>query len=73
MLSKNAKALFIKCRDNVRDVQNNAIKKIKKKTGLSEDLVHDVQLQVTSIADSYIEEAQKLLDTKQQELIGSKD
>lgn len=72
LLSKNAKTLFIKCRDSIKDNQNNAIKKVKKQTGLSEDLVHDVQLQITSIADSYLEEAQKLLDSKQQELIGEK-
>lgn len=38
-LSKNAKALFIKCKDSIKDVQNKFIKSVKnkEKTGLSED------------------------------------
>ncbi|KAJ9596898.1 hypothetical protein L9F63_012079, partial [Diploptera punctata] len=45
-LAKNAKALFIKCRDSVRDVQNKFVKTVKNNGNISEDLSHQVQEQV---------------------------
>jgi ribosome recycling factor len=45
-LAKNAKALFIKCRDSVKDVQNKYIKSVKKVDGVSEDDIHGAQQQV---------------------------
>ena len=45
-LAKNAKSLFIKCRDSVRDVQNKFIKSVKNKNDISEDLSHQIQEQV---------------------------
>ncbi|CAD7082179.1 unnamed protein product [Hermetia illucens] len=70
-LSKGAKSLFIKCRDSIRDVQNATIKKLKKQTDISEDVNHSVQNQVISIADKYIAEAEKMLASKQTELLGA--
>lgn len=72
-LSKNAKALYIKCRDSIKDAQNNVIKKLKRQTDISQDENHSIQGQVTSIADKYIGQAEKLLETKQKELVGDKD
>ncbi|XP_053952711.1 ribosome-recycling factor, mitochondrial [Anastrepha ludens] len=69
-LSKNAKALFIKYRDTIRDIQNNVIRKIKKQSEMSKDDIFAIQTQVTAIADNYIAEADKLLATKQKELLG---
>ncbi|XP_050333331.1 ribosome-recycling factor, mitochondrial [Bactrocera neohumeralis] len=69
-LSKNAKTLFIKYRDLIRDIQNNTIKKLKKQSDISKDDIFAIQTQVTAIADKYIAEADKLLATKQKELIG---
>ncbi|XP_058462734.1 ribosome-recycling factor, mitochondrial [Malaya genurostris] len=71
-LAKNAKSLFIKCRDTIKDVQNQTIKKLKKQTDISEDLNFQVQAQITAIANEYIKEAEKMLETKQAELIGDK-
>lgn len=70
-LAKNAKMLYIKCRDAIRDVQNQTNKKVKKNTEISEDENHNIQRQVISIADTYIEQADKMLATKQEELIGN--
>lgn len=43
-LSKNAKGLFTKCKDSIRDVQNKFVKtvKIKEKEGLSKDMAFEV-------------------------------
>lgn len=70
-LSKNAKTLFVKCRDSIKDVQNSQIKKLKKKDDLSKDDVFAIQNQVTAIADKYIAEGEKILATKQNELLGN--
>lgn len=69
-LSKNAKVLFLKCKDGIKDVQNNQIKKLKRMTEISTDENHSIQSQVTAIADKYIVQAEKLLEAKQSELIG---
>ncbi|KAF4517799.1 hypothetical protein B566_EDAN003004 [Ephemera danica] len=69
-LARNAKALFVKCRDAVKDVQNKFLRNVKKKSDVSEDLSHDVQSQVITIADQYVEQADKMLHSKQSELLG---
>lgn len=45
-LAKNAKALFVKCRDSVREVQNKYVKTVKNNTNISQDLAHNLQEQV---------------------------
>lgn len=69
-LSKNAKSLFIKYRDTIKDIQNANIKKLKKQTEISKDDMFAVQNQISAIADKYIAEADKLMQTKQKELSG---
>lgn len=72
-LSKNAKALFVKCKENIRDIQNKYTKTVKNKEkseGLSQDDVRSVSEQLKLIADQYIEQAEKMLNDKQQELKG---
>lgn len=68
-LSKNAKSLFIKCRDGIKDVQNAHIKKIKNNKSISSDENHQIQSQITALAEGFITEAEKLLLTKQKELL----
>lgn len=68
-LSKNAKGLFIKYRDSIKDIQNSNIKKLKKQSDISKDDIFTVQNQITAIADKYIEEADKILQQKQKELL----
>lgn len=70
-LSKNAKTLFIKYRDSIKDIQNNSVKKLKKQTDISKDDIFAVQNQIGAIADKYITEADKLLQSKQKELLGA--
>lgn len=69
-LSKNAKALFIKCRDSLRDVQNKCIKSLKHKENVSSDAVFSAQQQITSLCNTYISQAEKIMETKQMELVG---
>lgn len=71
-LAKNAKILFIKCRDEVKEAQNDFIKKAKKQTGVSEDLVFSVTKQITALCLEYQIEARKIYDAKHSELIGGK-
>ncbi|XP_017005458.2 ribosome-recycling factor, mitochondrial [Drosophila takahashii] len=69
-LSKNAKALFVKYRDAIRGVQNEHIRKLKKQPELGKDDAFAAQAQVAAIADRFISEADKLLASKQKELLG---
>ncbi|XP_060653817.1 ribosome-recycling factor, mitochondrial [Drosophila nasuta] len=69
-LSKNAKAMFIKYRDAIRDIQNAQIRKLKNKSDIAKDDAFAAQTQVTAIADKFIAEADKLLASKQKELLG---
>lgn len=71
-LAKNAKALYIKCRDSLKDVQNEFIKKAKRQTGVSEDLVFDVTKQLGALCDKYQESARKIFEAKHNELLGTK-
>ncbi|XP_055378621.1 translation factor GUF1 homolog, mitochondrial isoform X2 [Condylostylus longicornis] len=72
-LSKNAKSLFVKCRIAVRQLQNDAIKKLKKQEKISQDDSFSIQTQLTAIADNFVNDAENILAVKQNELIGSKD
>ncbi|CAH2243639.1 ribosome-recycling factor, mitochondrial [Pararge aegeria] len=69
-LAKNAKALYIKCRDTVKDIQNEYIKKSKKQTGVSEDLVFNVNKQTIALCEQYLEEAKEIYNNKHNELLG---
>lgn len=73
MMAKNAKALFIKCRDGIKDVQNDFIKKVKRKSDISADLNHQVQSQIIAIGATFIAEAEKALQIKQNELLAGKE
>lgn len=69
-LSKNAKTLFLKCRDAIKGVQQDHIKRLKRPQtpAISSDDVHAMQGQITAIADKFIAQAEKTLEVKQQEL-----
>lgn len=69
-LAKGAKAHFVKCKDKLRDIQNKQVKNLKKRTNVSEDIIHAAQEQIIAIADSYISEAEKILASKENELLG---
>ncbi|CAK1543290.1 unnamed protein product [Leptosia nina] len=69
-LAKNAKAMYIKCRDTLKDIQNEFIKKSKKQTGVSEDLIFNVTKQITALSDQYQADSKTIYETKHNELIG---
>lgn len=69
-MAKNAKTLFIKCKDGIRDVQLKQMKSLKKQDKLSQDVIRSTEQQVIAIADSFIAQAQEILDSKQKELTG---
>lgn len=69
-LAKNAKQLFIKCKDSVRDLQTKQAKSLKKKEGVSEDSIRNAEKQIITIADGFIHQAEEILKTKQSELLG---
>ncbi|KAH9644715.1 hypothetical protein HF086_003820 [Spodoptera exigua] len=69
-LAKNAKALYIKCRDSVKDVQADFIKKVKKQSSISEDLAFNVSKQINAICEEYQNEAKHIYDVKHNELVG---
>nr|CAD7256397.1 unnamed protein product [Timema shepardi] len=69
-LAKNAKTLYVKCRDSIKDVQNKFIKDVKTKTNISQDDSHIIQDQIVCLADQYVSTAEKILEAKQTELIG---
>lgn len=71
-LAKNAKTLFTKCKDTIRSVQNDTVKKVKRQSDISSDDAFSIQNQVTAIADGFIGQAEKLLETKNSELLGVK-
>lgn len=69
-LAKSAKTLCNRCKEQLRDAQNNYIRKVKNKEGqVSDDLLHNVQLKIREIADDHMQEAEKLMTAKQQELL----
>lgn len=69
-LSKNAKGFYVKCCDNVRDIRNKQIKKLKEQEGLAKDLVFRVEGYIDALSQQYVSKAQQLLETKQKELLG---
>lgn len=71
VLAKNAKSLFIKCRDHIKDTQNEVLRKVRNNTTISEDENHSAQGQLTEIAGEYVVQAEKMLETKQKELLGN--
>ncbi|CAH3975354.1 unnamed protein product [Pieris brassicae] len=70
-LSRNAKALYINCRDAMKDIQNEFIKKSKKQTGVSEDLVHNIIKQITALCEQYQTDAKNIYEIKNKELLGN--
>ena len=72
-LSKNAKAIFIRHRDEIKDIRNKAVKTLKKRNDISEDTIHRAQGQIEALCEKYLKEAETILDTKQNELLGSSE
>ncbi|KAK2587047.1 hypothetical protein KPH14_011001 [Odynerus spinipes] len=69
-LSKSAKSFFIKTRDDIKDIRTNQIKKLKNLEKLPQDTFFRVQGYVEILTNQYISKAEKILETKQKELMG---
>ncbi|GFT61606.1 ribosome-recycling factor, mitochondrial [Trichonephila clavipes] len=69
-LAKNAKTIFMKAKEEIRDVQNYFMKDAKRKTDLSEDLIFSASNQIKLLADQASAELEKILKIKQKELLG---
>ncbi|PSN58022.1 hypothetical protein C0J52_02022 [Blattella germanica] len=69
-LAKNAKVLYIKCRDSIKEVQNKFLRTVKNNTSISEDLSHELQEQIVVVGDQYVSEGEKIYQAKHSELIG---
>ncbi|XP_076646326.1 mitochondrial ribosome recycling factor 1 [Halictus rubicundus] len=68
-LAKTAKRYFVKCKEDITDVRNMHIKSVKKKEKLSEDLVFRIENYINNLSREYIDNAEKLLQTKEKELL----
>lgn len=69
-LSKSAKSFFIKCRDDIKDIRTQYIKKVKNVDKLPQDTSFRVQEYIEVFTNQYIQQAEKILETKQKELMG---
>lgn len=70
-LAKNAKALYNTCRDHIRDVQNDILRKLKRNSDITEDDSHSANAKVVAIAAEYTAQAEKMFHTKEKELLGN--
>lgn len=70
-LSKNAKQIFEKCKLSLRHTQNQHVKKIKDKEGVSIELLRKVEGQIMAMNQKYTSEAEKMMQAKQQELLNT--
>lgn len=70
-LAKNAKSVFIRYRDLIKNIQNEFVRKVKDNTKISEDDNHAAQNQLIEIADSYVKQAEQIFETKQNELLNN--
>ncbi|KFM69729.1 Ribosome-recycling factor, mitochondrial, partial [Stegodyphus mimosarum] len=69
-LAKNAKAIAVKAKEEVRSIQNQYVKEAKSKTDLSEDLIFNATHQIMAVAEQCNAELEKTMKLKQKELLG---
>lgn len=69
-MAKSAKSFFVKCKDSIRDTQMKHIRSLKKQSNIAIDTVRELEQQIVAIADSYIQQAENIFQSKQSELIG---
>lgn len=70
-MAKNAKALHIKYRDQIKNIQNEFIRKIRDNSSITQDDSHAAQAQLTEIASDFLVQAEKIFEKKQKELLGN--
>lgn len=70
-LAKNAKALFVKCREQIRSVQSEFIRKVQNNTQISSDDNIAARNQLTDMGDEYVAKAENILKVKEKELLNN--
>lgn len=72
-LSKNAKTLFSKAKEDMVAIERKYLKEIQKnKQGISEDVVYNASLQLKMETENAVEQADTMTKAKQKELLGEK-
>ncbi|CAN8019689.1 unnamed protein product [Ixodes persulcatus] len=72
-LSKNAKTLFAKAKEDLAAIERKYLKEIQKnKLGISEDVVYNASLQVKMETENTVDQADTMTKAKQKELLGEK-
>lgn len=71
LLVKNAKGLFVKCRDQIKNVQSEFIRKVTNNTTISTDDNMAARNQLTEMADEYVAKADDIFKTKEHELLNN--
>lgn len=72
-LSKNAKTLFTKAKEDLVAIERKYLKEIQKnKLGISEDVVYNASLQVKMETENMVDQADTMTKAKQKELLGEK-
>ena len=69
ILSKKAKALFITCRDAIKQTQEKYIKEIRT-SDIPDSEKQFAYKQVKALADKYVLQSETMMKTKQEELLG---
>lgn len=69
-LAKNAKALYNRCKERIRDAQTEYSKKGRRNSTLSEDDNRNAERKIMSMGKECVEEAEKMLKIKEKELLG---
>lgn len=68
-MAKNAKALYIKYRDQIKNIQNEFLRKVKDNNSITQDDNHAAQAQVIEIANKSLVNAEQIFEKKQKELL----
>ncbi|KAK6627672.1 hypothetical protein RUM43_002468 [Polyplax serrata] len=69
VLAKKANVYFVKCKENIRDVQLKYIKKLRNDESLSTEIKIRISDQLTALGDKNIQVAEGILKEKQDELL----
>ncbi|CAL1287428.1 unnamed protein product [Larinioides sclopetarius] len=73
VLSKNAKIMCNKVKEEIRNLQNHYIKVAKSKTDLSEDLIYNATNEIMALSDKAMDELRVVLMTKQHDILGDNE
>ncbi|XP_043471654.1 ribosome-recycling factor, mitochondrial [Leptopilina heterotoma] len=70
-LSKGAKAMFVKCRNNVKAVGNKHLQSIADDKHVSKEMFARIKHNLEMLAEKHVQEAENILNVKNTELLGS--